>query len=70
MTQEPNDDKLKRAMAKLLPEQVQYHCTYNGEPEAEYVFKWLATKREVLETEWLSIIAMVEEKLEGEDIVN
>lgn len=62
---EPNDPKLCLVMARLLPEQV-FTKFWNSTKE-EVAFLWLDEKkiptRNVLDTEWLYVMQLVEDAL-------
>lgn len=61
-----NDPKLKLAMAKLLPEKIKHEDVYYSPTFDDHLkdgFFWIETKKEILETEWLYVMQLVEEKL-------
>lgn len=60
MNPEPNKPELKLAMAKLLPELVRTN-DYGGYGTTI----WKETNHEVLETEWLYIMQLVEQRLDN-----
>lgn len=58
---EANDPKLKLAMAKLLPEKIRIESKHFG--GWDNVFIWIETGKEILETEWLYVMHLVEKTL-------
>jgi hypothetical protein len=55
-----NNPKLKLAMARLLPEKIGYHTRVEGMTEPMNIY-WMDNSRELLETEWLYVMHLIEE---------
>lgn len=61
---EPNDPKLKLAIAEMLTWDLLIHTGTDGKSKTIW---WRHIDRLVLETEWLYIVWLAEEKLKRED---
>jgi len=61
-----NNPALKLAMAKLLPNVVGYHTRVEGMTEPMNIY-WMNNSRELLETEWLYVMHLVEHQLESDE---
>lgn len=60
---EPNDPKLKRAVAEMLPEVVRMFGVF------PHWFAWAETDCAILETEWLYIVSLAEKTLKESEWV-
>lgn len=56
-----NDDKLKLALAKMLPEQIE--ASERTLTRGAFNFRWKIDSQEVYETEWLQVCNWVEQML-------
>lgn len=66
---EPNDPKLKRALAEMVAAQIEIHEQCHGlDPKTCYFWRD-GQGRQVLETEWLYIVSLAEQGLGNEDFV-